>query len=114
MLLNGGELEGIRRLKAETVAQSVTSQVPRAVLHPSDFPQGYGQGLAVHILEDTTYSSGVGSIGEFSGGGGHGTYYWVDPARDLVGVLMVQIDANLLDFQRQIRAAVFHALDEDR
>ena len=114
MLLSGGELDGARLLKAKTVAQMATSQVPRAVLHRGDFPQGYGQGLAAHVLEDTTYSDGVGSVGEFSGGGGHGTYYWVDPAQDLVGVLMVQIEAKSLDFQRQIRAAVFNALDKGR
>ena len=116
MLLNGGELDGVRLLKAETFAQMATSQVPRAVLHRGDFPLGYSQGLAVHVLEDTTYSGGVGSVGEFSGGGG-------PTGTSLLGsilpkiwsaVLMVQIDAESFDFQRQIRAAVFHALDEGR
>ena len=114
MLLNGGELDGYRLLRSETVVQMVTSQVSDVMLRRGSFPQGYGQGLAVHVLEETTFSGGVGSIGEFSGGGGHGTYYWVDPVQDLIGVLMVQIDAPSFDFQRQVRAAVYLGLSEGR
>ena len=114
MVLNGGQLDGIRLLKPKTVTQMVTSQVSDAVLRHGSFPQGYGQGLAVHVLEDRTFSGGVGSVGEFSGGGGHGTYYWVDPSRDLVGVLMLQVDATSFDLQRQVRTTVYRWLDEGR
>lgn len=110
MVLNGGQLDGTRLLKPETVAQMTTGQVADDVLRRGSFPQGYGQGLAVHVLEEPTFSGGVGSIGEFSGGGGHGTYYWGDPCRDLVGVLMLQIDATSFDFQRQVKAAVYRGL----
>lgn len=114
MLLHRGELDGVRLLRPETAVQMVMSQASDVVLHRGSFPPGYGQGLAVHVLVDPTFSDDVGSIGEFSGGGGHGTYYWVDPAQGLVGVLMLQIDAPSFEFQRQVRSAVYRGLGDDR
>jgi CubicO group peptidase (beta-lactamase class C family) len=110
MLRNGGELDGRRLLRPETVTQMVKSQVADVVLRRGSFAQGYGQGLAVHVLQHRTFAGDVGTAGEVSGGGGHGTYYWFDPAQDLVGVLMVQIDAASFDLQRQVRATVYRSL----
>jgi CubicO group peptidase (beta-lactamase class C family) len=70
--LNGGEYGGARILKAETVKRMTTAQFPTG---PG---AGYGYGWVVN--EDGTYWHN----------GSDGTYAWVDPARDLIGLVFTQ------------------------
>ena len=72
MLLNGGTLDGVRILRAETVAQMTTNQVGDR--YPGD---GFGWGLGMQIQMDST--GRPGGAGSFSWNGGTGTRFEVDP-----------------------------------
>ena len=41
-------------------------------------------------MMDVAQTAGTGSVGEYGWAGAAKTYYWVDPAEDLVGVFMTQ------------------------
>jgi methyl acetate hydrolase len=100
MLLNGGELDGVRVLKAETVAlmgqnhigaisvPALKSALPRS----ADFTfiaDGRDKwGLGFLITADQV--PGKRSPGSLSWGGINNTFFWVDPTRGLAGVIMMQ------------------------
>jgi CubicO group peptidase (beta-lactamase class C family) len=114
MLLNGGELDGHRVLKRETVALMMQNHLP-PVLTPippitADWPpgrNGFGYGGAVRVDSDTTLP---GSAGTFRWAGAASTFFWVDPRADLVAIVWTQQlpPAWSLDalFQRLVYASV--------
>jgi len=84
MLLNGGELDGVRILSPTTVQLMSRNHLPRS--NPERGPgQGFGLDFAV-VLEP----SETGSVGEYSWGGAAGTWFWIDPVEDLIFVGMIQ------------------------
>lgn len=88
MLANGGELDGARILKAETVTQMTTSQLgamPIALRGP-----GWGFGLGFSVLTDAAAAKLATPAGTYNWGGIYGTGFWVDPANKVVGVVMTQ------------------------
>lgn len=93
MLLNRGELDGVRILSPRIVDFMHTNHVPMALL-PYEIggvvSAGYGFGLGSRVLLNPTEAMLPGSAGEFGWSGAANTYYWVDPKEDLIGILMTQ------------------------
>jgi CubicO group peptidase (beta-lactamase class C family) len=88
MLLNGGELDGVRLLSPKTIELMTTS-------HTSDLPanatgQGTNWGLGFQITTDLGASQLLGSEGMYGWRGIYGTTFWVDPKERLVAIMMVQ------------------------
>lgn len=100
MLLNGGTLDGVRVLKAETVVlmgqnhigavsvPALKSALPRS----ADFTfiaDGRDKwGLGFLITSDQV--QGKRSPGSLSWGGINNTFFWIDPTRGIAGVIMMQ------------------------
>jgi CubicO group peptidase (beta-lactamase class C family) len=106
MLLNGGEIEGVRLLSPKTVELMTVNHVG------SLYADGnFGFGLGFEIVEHLGRAGRYGSAGEFRWGGAYHTYYWADPLEKLVGVLMVQLlPAGDSDLQSRFRALVYQAI----
>jgi CubicO group peptidase (beta-lactamase class C family) len=84
MLLSRGELNGHRFLEESTI-EEITS--PHTQL---DNDYGYnGYNLWVNNGKLADGSQGVGGL--WIGGGYEGTYFWIDPEREFVGLIMSQI-----------------------
>jgi len=90
MMLNGGEYNGARLLSPKTVDLMITNHVGDGIPITLKGP-GYGFGLGYSILLDSGKASESLSPGTFGWGGAWGTYFFVDPVEELVGILMVQI-----------------------
>ena len=88
MLLNGGELDGVRLLSPLTVDLMHRNQLPREMGEMSP-GGGTGFGLDFAVILDPVAADGV-SRGEYYWGGAAGTWFWIDPAEDLVFVGMIQ------------------------
>jgi len=100
MLLNGGALDGTRVLKPETVAlmgqnhigavsvPALASALPRSrdFSFIADGRDKWGLGFLI----TTDHVPGKRSAGSLSWGGINNTYFWVDPARGIAGVIMMQ------------------------
>ena len=89
MMLNGGELDGVRLLGRKTVELMTTN-------HIGDLPiwltgPGYGFGLGYSIVKDVGASRQPGSVGNYGWGGAFCTYFWVDPKEELIGIVMTQV-----------------------
>jgi CubicO group peptidase (beta-lactamase class C family) len=90
MMLNGGEYHGVRLLSPKTVDLMITNHIGEGTLVNLKGP-GYGFGLGYSILLDAGKSSESLSPGTFGWGGAWGTYFFVDPVEELIGILMLQI-----------------------
>ncbi|HEV8149032.1 MAG TPA: serine hydrolase domain-containing protein [Gemmatimonadales bacterium] len=113
MLLNGGELEGKRILRRETVALMLKNELPPAVGRiPKDAlaQSGYGQGFGGAVLVDSALTGLPGAPGIYRWWGYAETYFWIDPQRDLIAMLWSQfLPGNPtvpLEFQRLVYAAI--------
>jgi len=117
MLLNGGELDGVRILSPATVRRMTTSSLPRDIRFAgvnSGFvgPQGGSTwGLGFAIRSDATWSLVPGSAGSYTWSGAWGTYFWVDPAEQLVAVQLIQVTPERTDgrFSRTFRNLTYGA-----
>lgn len=113
MLANGGEIDGNRVLRPETVQLMATNHVGdlfEGLREPKI--RGLGFGYTVQVVLDRDTARSARSTGAFGWGGAFGTMTWSDPALQLAGVYMVQ-QPNLVvraRFERAVRAAV-DALD---
>ena len=91
MLLNGGELDGIRVLAPRTVALMASNHLPPEAGPYGDPPHaGHGFGLGVRVLRDPGLAGQLDGAGSFGWSGLASTDFWVDPANDVVGVFLTQ------------------------
>jgi CubicO group peptidase (beta-lactamase class C family) len=106
MLLNGGELEGVRLLSPTTVALMTSSHTG------SLFNEGRtGFGLGFEVVEHLGRSGEPGSVGLFSWGGAYHTDFWADPKEQVAAVLMTQLlPAGGSDLHGKFRALVYQAI----
>jgi CubicO group peptidase (beta-lactamase class C family) len=90
MLLNGGELNGVRILAPKSVALMASDHLPPGCQYGetsrprfgalAPVPEmGYGFGLGFAVRKAQGLSPVPGSVGEFFWGGVLGTYFWIDP-----------------------------------
>jgi len=122
MLLNGGELDGVRILAPKTIALMTSDQLlPTTERHTpvamqlgpfGPLPEmgiSFGLGFAVRV--DAGRNPMPGSVGDYSWGGIYGTLFWVDPQARLVTVLMTQARRDMLSvIWRQTRPMVYQAM----
>ncbi len=122
MLLNGGQLDGVRILSPKTVALMTSDQLPASVERHTTLALTLGAfgptpeagtsfGLGFAVRTDPGRSPIPGSVGDFSWGGIAGTLFWVDPKEKLVAVLMMQVpQPTISPYWRQTRTLVYQAL----
>ena len=109
MMLNGGTYNGVRILSRASVEAMTTDHIgdlsafgsAPTLSGPSARPE-FGRGLGWIVIRDLLdrYALALQSIGSYGHSGASGTYGWVDPEKDLVGVFLIQ-----LRFRRGARAA---------
>lgn len=106
MMLNKGELDGVRVLSPKTVELMTVDHIGQ--LYPAP---GRGFGLGFETVDDLGRSGRYGSEGEFSWGGAYFSRYWVDPKEELVVVFMTQLlPSGGSDLQEKLRVLVNQAV----
>lgn len=112
MILNGGELDGVRILSAQTVREMTTPQTGDL---PAGFVPGSQWGLGVGIVREPQGVTAMLSPGTFGHGGAYGTQVWVDPKRRAVFLLLIQrigiVNSDASEFRERFQAAAAAALD---
>jgi CubicO group peptidase (beta-lactamase class C family) len=109
MLLNGGELDGVRILAPRSVSVMATNQVD--ALYPGS---GLGFGLGFETVERAGAGGRVESAGTYAWAGAYGSRYWVDPAERIVAVFMIQQIPNRSSLPGRFPMLVYQALVEPR
>lgn len=109
MLLNGGELDGIRILSRKTVELMTADHL--------DGITGYARGgstfgLGFAVTTDLGKSGSLGSVGSFAWGGAAGTRFWIDPEEELIGIFMVQILPHRTRMGDEFHLLTYQAIDD--
>ncbi|HLM11726.1 MAG TPA: serine hydrolase domain-containing protein [Reyranella sp.] len=107
-LANGGAFQGKRLIGRKTLEFMTADHVGNRPGRPDGF--GFGLGFEIHtkLGGDTAL---MGSVGEYGWSGAAGTTFWVDPKEQLVGIYMVQANAEDTRFLRnQFRSMVQAAI----
>jgi CubicO group peptidase (beta-lactamase class C family) len=122
MLLNGGELDGVRVLSRKTVELMSANHLPgggelREFAHPGGYGEvgfdGSGFGLTVAVGLGPTRTQSVGSVGEYMWGGLASTIFWIDPAEAMIVIFMTQlIPSGTFNFRGQLHALTHGAIND--
>jgi CubicO group peptidase (beta-lactamase class C family) len=117
MTLNGGVLDGNRILSRKTVELMTMDHVGTAIDHgPLYFPgQSHGFGLGFAVRMDGPRNPGAlspmhGSNGEYFWAGYAGTFFWVDPKEQLIGIYMMQSVQHLLKYANTFKTLVVQSI----
>jgi CubicO group peptidase (beta-lactamase class C family) len=117
MLLNGGELEGARVMSRSTIKLMTSDHLGTRVaapLQPGELllgTPGYTFGLGFAVRQNDGIAGVPGSAGEFMWAGYAGTYFWVDPKEEIVGVYMTQAPSPIRAYYRRMfKSLVYQAL----
>ncbi|WP_269713531.1 serine hydrolase domain-containing protein [Caulobacter sp. NIBR2454] len=117
LILNGGELDGVRLVKPETVALMGSNHLPASFtvtsngIRPFPFGPGLGFGLNVAVAVDPALGNAPVGKGTVSWGGSAGTWFWVDPTNDLFFIGMIQRVGGIgSGLDAETRSLVYQAL----
>ena len=117
MMANGGQFDGKRFLSRTTVElmtsdhlgtriQALSPMTPGEILLSTP---GYTFGLGFAVRQAPGVAGVAGSAGEFMWGGYAGTYFWVDPKEQLVGVYMTQAPSPIRAYYRKLFKQLVYA-----
>jgi CubicO group peptidase (beta-lactamase class C family) len=92
MMLGKGVINGVRLLKAESVAEMTRNQLEvQALKATSLVKHDLGFGLGFGLFSASGRAGGAVPANAYFWGGAASTYFWVDPARRITGVVMTQV-----------------------
>jgi CubicO group peptidase (beta-lactamase class C family) len=113
MVQNGGELDGHRILRPETVALMTTNQLPKEAF-PIHFDQekrhGVGFGFGFCVRTENTKWDPAGHLGEYGWGGAASTHYWASPADKLIVITLEQIMPYQWDTEFGVKKIIYDAI----
>jgi CubicO group peptidase (beta-lactamase class C family) len=122
MMLNGGELDGVRILSPKTVELFRLNLLPEGKLMADMVPSegmfseagyaGVGFSIGCAVTMDPARTHIPGSAGEYFWGGAASTAFWIDQKEDLAVVFMTQVigTPTRLALRRDLRTLVYSAL----
>ncbi len=112
MLLNGGELEGVRILGRKTVDMMVGNHSGSMIIPMTG--RGYHWGLGVATFHGREARARIISVGTYGWGGAAGTFYWADPQEQMLGVVLTQVtNAGVMpnnNYQETFQRMAYQAL----
>ena len=109
MLLNGGELEGVRVLAPATVTSMTSNHVGTLYREGA-----FGFGLGFEVVEEVGKADRIAAAGEFSWGSAYYSRYFVDPQHKVVAIFMTQLlPATGVDLQPKFFNLVYQSIVGD-
>ena len=103
MMLNGGRFQGkqiLSRHSVELMTYNHTGDLQAA------WSPGMGMGLGFQVVRNVEGMFRLQSVGTFTHGGAWQTYYFADPNKDLIGVLLMQRQGGGGDMSDEFNAFV--------
>ena len=106
MLLNGGELDGVRIVSKHSLDQMTRNQL--GDIKGPAAAYGFGLGFAVRLTDEG--GAVPGRAGEYNWAGYGGTAFWADPKEGLVAILMMQAPNQRTHYRTLYRNLVYESL----
>ena len=96
MFLNGGELDGHRVIRPETVTRMTANQLPDALVPVGTrgYMSGSGWGLGFNVVVDAGAYDFPMNDGDYWWDGSAGTRFFIDPTLDMASVIMAQVSPS--------------------
>ncbi len=125
MLLNGGELEGVRFLGRKTVELMMMDHLGPDFERPrlndawlgrtenrsGDMHLGLGYAFGGYVITDVAENDVPGSVGTYAWGGNGSTYFFIDPHEQLIGLFLTQLmPSDSYPMRAQFRGLVYQAI----
>jgi CubicO group peptidase (beta-lactamase class C family) len=119
MLVNGGELDGVRLLSPRTVRYMASNHLPGGAdleqfgrpLFAETRYDGVGFGLGLAVTHDPVSYRTLTGAGEAYWGGLASTAFWFDQAEDLAVIFMTQLmPSSAYPIRTQLRQLVYQSL----
>jgi CubicO group peptidase (beta-lactamase class C family) len=115
MLLGGGELDGVRLLKKETVAEMTKNQLGEEAMKAknggnAEVGDGFGLGFGVRVGKDDAAAGKA--VGEYYWGGAASTHFWISPRQELAVVALEQFQPNRPKLAQAIKPLIYQAARE--
>ena len=113
MIANGGEFQGKRYLKKETVDLMRSNQLPRQIkaITFGEKPQngtGFGLGFSVQFEHEEPWDQSA-VVGEYGWGGAASTHYWISPEHELVVVTMEQTMPYNPNLEKALKPLIYNS-----
>lgn len=114
MIANGGEFQGQRYLREDSVDLMRTNQLPRSISCISFGKEerhgtGFGLGFCVRFADDQRWDSDA-TVGEYGWGGLASTHYWISPKHELVVVTMEQTLPYNWNLEHALKPLIYEAV----
>jgi CubicO group peptidase (beta-lactamase class C family) len=119
LLLNEGELDGVRLLGPRTVRYMASNHLPggadleafgRPLFSETTF-DGVGFGLGFSVVMDPVANKSPASVGELAWGGAASTAFWVDPVERMTVLFLTQLlPSSTYPLRSQLHQLVHQAL----
>jgi CubicO group peptidase (beta-lactamase class C family) len=109
MLVNGGELDGVRILGTKTVDLMRQNHLPSNLPSIAGTP-GMGYGLGVSVVTDQATLGRLTSVGSFGWSGAATTTFSVDPEEKLTYVIAAQMMPNDSALMQRVETLIYQAI----
>lgn len=114
-LINKGRYDGGQLLGPKTVDWMTVSHLPKELLPISigPWPVDVGFGLGFGVVTSLGAVSTLASVGTYGWGGAAQTDFWIDPAEEIIGILMTQhMPEGAYPYQERFRNLAYQAIVE--
>jgi CubicO group peptidase (beta-lactamase class C family) len=114
MILNGGELDGKRLLKEETVALMTRNQLPESIpnIGIGDNRKGIGFGYGFGVRKTESDWGFGGRSGEIGWGGAASTHFWISPKDKLIVITLRNFMPYEWTLEKELKRIVYAALED--
>jgi len=118
MLLNGGQLDGVRILGPRTLQLMSLNHLPGGQdlatvgqLTGETSREGIGFGLGFAMLLDPAVAQIIGTPGEYYWGGAASTAFFVNPSEELIMLFLTQLrPSSTYPIRRELRSTIYSAI----
>ena len=111
MLLNDGQLDGVRLLSRKSVEMMRTENLAGMPHIGTTLPAWAGFGLTFAVNPGPGKSAEPASAGAYWWGGAAGTSFWIDPAEKMFGIFLINILPPNNNAAQQFQRLAYQALE---
>jgi CubicO group peptidase (beta-lactamase class C family) len=113
MLLNGGELDGVRIVSPKSIELMSSDLLGDLPIYGGPVVPGYGFGLTVAVNRGPAKTASIGSQGEYYWEGAASSIFFVDPREKLITVYMIQKRRGVA-ISREYKRMIYAAIDKSQ
>lgn len=117
MMLNRGELDGVRLLGRKTVDLMTANHLAgdMAAMGQPRFSEssyeGIGFGLGFSVMLDPARAQVLGTPGEYAWGGAASTAFWINPVEEMAVILLTQLmPSSTYPIRRELRVLTYQSI----